>query len=1783
MIGTKLIDRYEVVRELGRGGMGIVYLAKDPVLEREVAVKMISPELLSDEIEERFQREARIVAQIDHPSIVPVYDFHRGEDGVFFVMPYVRGDTLREVLEGGGMEQADVVEMGVQVADALDYSHALGVVHRDIKPENIMISKGPDGRPRIKVMDYGVAFPLHEPRITAVSGLVGTLAYLSPEQATGGNVDGRSDLYALGAVMYECLVGDPPFGGDLAETVHSIIHDPPNPLRSFNPALDASLERVVLRCLAKRPSDRHANGRELVDELIRCLEEMGGNQESTVGGFITLDRPGRGFTSVPMVGRHAELRELRKHLKSAIKGACQLGVVGGEAGIGKTRLLAEIERMARAAGALVLHGRCMERLERSFRFQGFCELVQDYYRQAAFQKEFDTVDLSDLADDLLRMFPMLAEIPQLAAHVESDLGPETSQETFENKESCFETIGKTLSRIGDGKPLLLVFEDLHGADVSVEALQYLLRRLGPTQTFMVGTYRSTEVDEEHPVGQLLHDLGGDPNFVSFELKPLSLDDHWTLLASILESSRVDDKLNKTVYEATKGNPFFVLEVVQSLLDQGDVVANEAGSWVLDRTQGLSSTALPETVHEAVNRRIERLSKIDRELLSTASVLGQSLSSADLELLWDRSSPIEPRLDLFVENGYLEEDADCLAFSSGVMREVLYGKLTYRRRRQLHKKYAEALERRHGTRLDRVVGELANHWSRAQEPLNAVKYSLWAGRQALDSFSPDDVIRYSRTALRFITNDSWTGDTALEGDARVLLAKAYWTTGKGTRALRECEEALTVYEQLGVAPTRRLDVLLLGAQVAWDERDITVARGWLRLGLKLARDCGSLEHQRKLARLEKSIAQAFDDTPAVRDATPPLPEKKRRKRLTPAERSAELAEKLGDNLLIQGEYRAARDAYESAREKRKVTTGSLEPHDKARFLLKIAHLTESLGQYDEALKLCNQAIDLAEGDSLLMARLEALAGLICCSAGRPTEATQWIDRGQARVGSSELQDKPGRVAIEASLHRARGNILVEEGHPVEAIESYHRSLELFPETSHRWEHTTALFNLGDAYAHKGDYEAALEYLDQAYEEKSALGDKLGLAYTFHARAKIHLDQGDLERAMTELLDGLALATDIADKKITAMLRLVEAGLHLRREAFDKAEETYNEARRIARKAKALPEVTEAQLGLAAVSRERGQLTHATKIARNAHELADQLRSRVLLVATTLELGEINLAMGEFGKAERQFQSLLAHVEATLNPYRRFEILLAMARVKLVKGQFRDALPFLKEVRLGADEIGNVRQRGLASLGLAEIHGRCADRNRALAAARAALDDFTAIQSVTLEARVYELLTELLRQSAQYEAAELHGKRAIEIYEKLGERADRQNGRAHLALGYVYFESVQTDKMKEAFQIGLKLLERLGDRAGLVDAHRAVALTVSRDEPQRALGLLHKSLKLSEEVGYPLGQVFAYGMLAEMLRRLGRLRDAMSVLGAEDRMLRESGYRRASGANLFRFATVFWAMANLEKTLDAVNAALVLSEEFSTLERIHCLELRGRVQTEVGLYVGALRDLNKALLTAESLSHQERVANVRHARALYYLSHGRFDQVAKELDAGRKTAVDLSEETIINHGYLVRERLEVVRARLGIATGKNAEAEAILGPLIAVFEELETPFEELDARLALAEAQLGDGSKDVERDLRLIAERAKEMALVSVQADAVALLGSHTQDLATTEEALKLANQIGAPLRRARIASQLSEMRRKSGDEAGAEQSATLARRLFEKLLESMPDDAKAVAKKHWLLV
>ena len=338
----RTLGAYHVRSLLGAGGMGEVYLAFDPRLDRVVALKILPPDLIGDvDRLQRFTREAKAASALNHPNVATIHDIGESAGVRFIVMEYVEGHTLAEKIADGSLAVAEILDIAVQVADALDAAHTKGMTHRDIKPANLMLTP----RGQVKVLDFGIAKTVRGEGASVTgemtnaqtdAGLViGSVPYMSPEQVLGHEVDHRSDLFSLGVTLYELTTRRHPFAGVTAtETMDRILHAQPVPIASLDDGILSELERITFKCLEKRLSRRYQSARELVADLRQLRQTDESDRRSSFGDHRRHNLPAQ-LTS--FVGRQREIEEIRPLLEST-----RLLTLTGAGGCGKTRLALQV-------------------------------------------------------------------------------------------------------------------------------------------------------------------------------------------------------------------------------------------------------------------------------------------------------------------------------------------------------------------------------------------------------------------------------------------------------------------------------------------------------------------------------------------------------------------------------------------------------------------------------------------------------------------------------------------------------------------------------------------------------------------------------------------------------------------------------------------------------------------------------------------------------------------------------------------------------------------------------------------------------------------------------------------------------------------------------------------------------------------------------------------------------------------------------------------------------------------------------------------------------------------------------------------------------------------------------------------------------------------------------------------------------------------------------------------------------------------------------------------------
>ena len=755
--------RYQVKQSLGEGGKKKVYLAHDTLLDREVAFALIKTEGLDEAGRSRIQREAQAMGRLgSHQHIVTVFDLGQEQDQPFMVTELMVGGDVEGVIENAEdhripLERA--LEVTKEVCRGLEFAHSRGIVHRDLKPGNVWLTE--DGI--AKIGDFGLAVSLDRSRLTTEGMMVGTVSYMPPEQAMGGEVSPRSDLYSLGAMLYEMVTGRPPFLGD--ESVAIIgqhINTPPVAPTWHNGQCSRALNALILRLLAKVPAERPESATDVLSALDALDFSEGPPLERGDGGISdpsSLDSLAGGV----FVGRQQEMGELKACLEDALSGRGRLVTLVGEPGIGKTRTALELATYAGLRQAQVLWGRCYEE-QGAPPYWPWVQAIRSYVRdvdqeQLRSDMGAGAADIAEVVSDVRERLPDLQPVPEL----------EPDQARFR----LFDSITAFLKTASQRQPLVLVLDDLHWADQpSLLLLQFVARELGGARLLIIGTYRDMELSRQHPLAEALGELtrgSAEGGFQRVLLRGLTQEDVGRFI-DLVSGITPPRGMVEAVHRQTEGNPLFVTEVVRLLVQEGELTSarnSQRESWTV---------RIPEGVREVIGRRLNRLAQRCNETLTIASVIGREFELRQIAPLVEDMS--EDRLLEVLEEALaarvieeLPRTVGRYQFTHALIQETLSEELTTTRRVRLHARIAEALEQLYGTNVEAHAAELTNHLAEAESVLGTEKlvhYSLIAGEKALETYAYEDALRYFQLVVDADEGNSKESDMAI---ARFGLGRA----------------------------------------------------------------------------------------------------------------------------------------------------------------------------------------------------------------------------------------------------------------------------------------------------------------------------------------------------------------------------------------------------------------------------------------------------------------------------------------------------------------------------------------------------------------------------------------------------------------------------------------------------------------------------------------------------------------------------------------------------------------------------------------------------------------------------------------------------------------------------------------------------------------------------------------------------------------------------------------------------------------------------------------------------
>jgi predicted ATPase len=757
---TPVVAGYTILSVLSRGGMGVVYKARQDSLDRAVALKFLAAECARDPVWlARFRREARTASALNHPHICTIYDTGECAGRPFLSMELVEGRTL-ETMIGRPLAVEEVARLLGQAARALAAAHAAGVVHRDIKPANLMVRD--DGF--LKVLDFGLARRLPESGVgpSRSTGLstdpgtrVGTILYMSPEQARAESVDAATDIFSLGLVLYELATGQHPFQADSEIGVlNAIVVQTPVPPSRLNPEVPAPLEALILHMLTKNPRLR-PSAMEVETALAQLAEKSSGEP----GSPLVAPR------SRPTVGRQQEWAALRRGFEEAVAGRGLLLCVTGEPGLGKTTLVESfLEELAASGRSWSLaRGRCSERLAGAEAYLPFLDALASLLQGPGGASAAQVMKL--LAPTwYVQLAPLAADDPSLA-HTLAEA--KTASQERRKRE-----LGVFLQELSRQRPLVLFLDDIHWADPSsVDLLAYLGSKCAELHLLLVLTYRPSDLlRSQHPFGPVKLDLQGRGVCREIALPFLSRDDLVHYLSLAFAGHQFPDELAVVLHARTEGNPLFMVDLLRYLRDRG-VIVQDQGCWALVRAVPDLERELPESVRGMIQRKVDQLSTADRHLLMAASVQGPEFDSAVVARVLGRETvDVEERLDvldrvhvivrLVREQTFPDRTLTLrYGFVHVLYQNALYAALQPTRKAAWSAAAARALLGHYGEKSAGLAAELAMLFEAARDHERAADNYLLAAENAARVFAHHEAVALARRGLALLATLPDTPDRA----------------------------------------------------------------------------------------------------------------------------------------------------------------------------------------------------------------------------------------------------------------------------------------------------------------------------------------------------------------------------------------------------------------------------------------------------------------------------------------------------------------------------------------------------------------------------------------------------------------------------------------------------------------------------------------------------------------------------------------------------------------------------------------------------------------------------------------------------------------------------------------------------------------------------------------------------------------------------------------------------------------------------------------------------------------
>jgi len=1197
---------YEILGQIGEGGFGAVYQAYQPSIDRHVAIKVILPEYANDpEFIQRFEREAQFVARLEHPNIVPLYDYWRDQEGAFLVMRLLRGGNLSQALREGAWSLEQSARLLDQIATALDFAHRQGVVHRDIKPENIFF----DEEGNAYLSDFGIAKALAKPSdLTMAGDIIGSLLYISPEQAQSKPVTIQSDLYSLGVVMYVVLTGQHPYRDETpASLLLKQIQQPLPALSDLRPDLPVDLDDVLQQMTAKEPADRYPNAQAYADAFRKAMSGMIQPQEKLLSEHLQEITPqlptflteeiGAERVKPIFVSREKELARLDAFLDKTLTRNGSVVFVTGGPGRGKTALLNEFAHRSMKAHAdlLVAAGNCNAYSGLGDAYLPFREVMGMLTGNVEALWSAGVIDTEhakrlwfafpEVIRDLLERGPHLFEtfvsgeellarlntaVPERGDLIKSMREMVTrSQTRMESLEQShlFEQFTNVLLCLAEKHPLLVVLDDLQWADESsLSLLFHMGRRLQGACILIVGAYRPEEValvrdGKRHPLEKILSEFKNKYGDVWIDLSSMKEHESREFVDALLDSepNKLDLEFRQALFQHTAGHPLFTIELLRAMQERGDLLPSEDSRWVVGAV--LDWDSMPARVEAVIEERIACLEVELRDILTVASVEGEDFTAqvvasvqqvSERDLLRMLTQELEKRHRLVRGQGGYSLGSRVLSryrFAHALFQRYLYNELDDAERMLLHREIGRVLEELYAGQTENIAEQLAYHFSGDDE--RERHYARIAGERAAMSFANAEALRYINRALELTPQDH----LAERYDLLLTRERLFYLQGERSAQEQDFVSLMELAEALD-NDQKKIEIFLRKARFAEKTSDYPAEMVNAQEAIRLAVASQDISGQ------------------------------------------AEGYLRLGRAFWFQGDNRAAEEPLKQSLKLSRAAGHKQVEANVLRIIGDVLNDPDAPLYLQQALGIYRQIGDYA-GESRALLNL----GVFAYEAGDFAKAKNNFENALA------FSRKIGEPNLEIWLLNSLAELLIDQGIYSTARDYLERGLNTACEIDYKTVELQCLNSFGAYFTKQGAFPKAKVYYEQSLEMAKEIGVKGLECYSLACLSFLYHHLGDNQAALNQAQNAMRLAEEIGDRRLERFTWTCHGFTYEKFDDLQKATHAYDQALKMAHYLNQLHMAAENLAGLARLNLAKGNMIDAKNYVSEILNIMDRRISEI----------------------------------------------------------------------------------------------------------------------------------------------------------------------------------------------------------------------------------------------------------------------------------------------------------------------------------------------------------------------------------------------------------------------------------------------------------------------------------------------------------------------------------------------------------------------------------------------